>query len=105
MYEQRAPFGPGDVVWVESVEYPPTLGYVPGYELWLTGDPLPAPSVGFWLVAGWELAAGTQGPVRLRMVCVPTATPCVRRARSCASGDAVAGWSQPTQPLPIVTPG
>ncbi len=106
---ERVPFGVGDVLWVESAQYPPSVGSLPGYELWLTGAPVPvrAPSSGLWLVSGWELAAGTQELVRLRTVCVPAATPRARwMVRPPAPyRDAAAGWAQPTQVLPVITRG
>ncbi len=104
---ERVPFGAGDVLWVESAEYPPSVGSMPGYELWVTGSPIAAPSPGFWLVSGWELAAGTQELVRLRTVCVPASTPRAhwRRRPLAPYRDAAEGWTQPTQVLPIVTRG
>src|SRR2546430_15140093 len=81
MFAEWVPFGAGDVLWVESVEYPPTVGDGCGYEFWVTGRPMRAPSAGFWLVSGWELAAGTQELVRQRTICVATETPRARWRR------------------------
>jgi len=103
----QVPFGAGDVLWVESVEYPPSILGVSGYEFWVTRPPIPAPSAGYWLVDGWELAAGTQELVRLRTVCVPGSTPRAgwRRRPLAPYRDAAEGWTQPTQVLPIITVG
>jgi hypothetical protein len=107
MVDEPAPFRPCDVLWVESPEYPPSLAGGWGYEFWVTRSPIPARSPGFWLVDGWELAAGTQELVRYRTICVPAETP---RARWQAQPpapyrDAADGWTQPTQALPIATLG
>ena len=107
MFAEWVPFGAGDVLWVESVEYPPTVGDGCGCEFWVTGRPMRAPSAGFWLVSGWELAAGTQELVRQRTICVATETPRARwRVQPPAPyRDAAHGWTQPTQALPIITRG
>jgi hypothetical protein len=108
MVEDRVPFTAGDVLSVESGEYPPSVGDGSGYEFWVIDGALRAPSSsGLWLVTGWELAAGTQELVRLRTVCVPASTPraCWRGCPPKPYRDAAEGWAQPTQVLPIVTVG
>ncbi|OLB80301.1 MAG: hypothetical protein AUI14_07165 [Actinobacteria bacterium 13_2_20CM_2_71_6] len=107
MFDERVPFGTGDVLWVESVEYPPSVGDSSGYEFWVTASPVRAPSAGFWLVNGWERAAGTQELVRLRTICVATEAPRARWRAQPPSPyrDAACGWAQPTQVLPIITRG
>ncbi len=107
MHEERAPFAAGDVLWVDAVEYPPSVGDGSGYEFWVTGGVMRAPWPGLWLVTGWELAAGTQELVRLRTVCVPASTPRAhwRRQPPAPYRDAAEGWTQPTQVLPIITAG
>jgi hypothetical protein len=107
MYEDRAPFAAGDVLWVDSVEYSPSVGYWSGYEFWVTGAVMRARWPGLWLVTGWELAAGTQELVRLRTVCVPASTARARWRREPPAPyrDAAEEWTQPTQALPIITVG
>jgi hypothetical protein len=107
MFEYRVPFAAGDVLWVESGKYPPSVGGASGYEFWVMDGVLRAPRAGLWLVTGWELAAGTQELVRLRTVCVPASTPRAawRGQPPAPYRDAAEGWTQPTQVLPIVTVG
>jgi hypothetical protein len=107
MHEDRAPFAAGDVLWMESAQYPPSVGDGSGYEFWVTGGVMRAPWPGLWLVTGWELAAGTQELVRLRTVCVPGSTPRAgwRGEPLDPYRDAAEGWAQPTQALPIITVG
>src|SRR2546429_10026379 len=107
MFAEWVPFGAGDVLWVESVEYPPTVGDGCGYEFWVTGRPMRAPSAGFWLVSGWELAAGTQELVRQRTICVATETPRARWRGPAPAPDpgAAPGLDKPTQAPPDIIPG
>jgi hypothetical protein len=107
MFSERVPFAAGDVLWILSTDYPPTVRGASGYEFWVIDGAMRAPSSGLWLVSGWELAAGTQELVRLRTVCVPASTPRAawRGQPPAPYRDAAEGWTQPTQVLPIVTVG
>jgi hypothetical protein len=42
MFEEREPFAAGDAFWVDSVEYPPTVGDGSGYEFWVIDGALRA---------------------------------------------------------------
>jgi hypothetical protein len=99
------PFVVGDVLWVESVEYPPTLGNTSGYGFWVQRAVLPAPVSGYWLVAGWELAVASGQCVRYRTVCVPTGTPRTGWYLVPTGPDVAGSWAERTQALPLVTVG